>query len=43
MIASMSLIELGSHIYTALAKANIDVVLSGGSCVQIYSDGAYYH
>ena len=41
MIASMSLIELGSHICTALAKANIDVVLSGGSCVQIYSDGAY--
>ncbi len=41
MIASMSLVELGSYICTALAKAHIEVVLSGGSCVQIYSDGAY--
>jgi len=41
MIASMSLVELGSYICSALLEKNIHVVLSGGSCVQIYSDGAY--
>ena len=41
MIQAMSIIELGSYICSELSKQGIEVVLSGGSCVQIYSDGAY--
>lgn len=40
-IANMSMIELASYICDNLAKNNIDVVLSGGSCVEIYSRGDY--
>lgn len=40
-VAEMSLGELAAHIATHLRKSGIDVVLSGGSCVSIYSAGKY--
>ena len=40
-IKDMSMEELGAYICSALEKENIDTVLSGGSCVEIYSHGRY--
>ena len=40
-IKDMSLQELGSFICSALKVEDIHVVLSGGSCVEIYSRGEY--
>lgn len=40
-IAGMSVGELGAYIATHLRGRGIDVVLSGGSCVTIYSEGKY--
>ena len=40
-IKDMSMKELGSFICSALKAENIYVVLSGGSCVEIYSRGEY--
>ena len=40
-IKDMSLLELGSFICSALKVEDIHVVLSGGSCVEIYSRGEY--
>lgn len=40
-IKNMSMIELASYICSELEKADIEVVLSGGSCVEIYSRGDY--
>lgn len=40
-IKNMTMIELASYICSELEKENIDVVLSGGSCVEIYSRGDY--
>jgi hypothetical protein len=37
----MNLTELGAFICEALMTKDIDVVLSGGSCVEIYSQGTY--
>jgi len=36
-IKDMDIKELGGYIYDALKSKNIHVVLSGGSCVEIYS------
>jgi hypothetical protein len=38
---NMSMVELASYVCDALAKEDIHVVLSGGSCVEIYSRGDY--
>ncbi len=40
-ISSMSIEELGAHVCSELQKEGIDVVLSGGACVQIYSYNQY--
>lgn len=40
-IKNMTMIELGSYICENLSKNGIEVVLSGGSCVEIYSRGDY--
>ncbi|ACZ13145.1 hypothetical protein [Sulfurospirillum deleyianum] len=40
-IKAMDLKELGGFICDALMTQGIDVVLSGGSCVEIYSRGEY--
>jgi len=40
-VKEMSLTELGSYICTHLKEKGIDVVLSGGSVVEIYSSGRY--
>lgn len=40
-IKDMDVKELGGLICDALIKKNIHVVLSGGSCVEIYSRGEY--
>jgi hypothetical protein len=40
-ISKMSMPELASYVCEELTKHNIEVVLSGGSCVEIYSQGDY--
>jgi hypothetical protein len=40
-ISSMSIEELGAYICDELQKEGVDVVLSGGACVQIYSYNQY--
>ncbi|MCO4781810.1 MAG: hypothetical protein KC646_05750 [Candidatus Cloacimonetes bacterium] len=40
-IAQMSRLELASYISSTLLANGIDVVLSGGSCVSIYSENKY--
>jgi uncharacterized phage-like protein YoqJ len=40
-IKNMTMPELASYICTALEEKGIEVVLSGGSCVEIYSRGNY--
>ena len=40
-IKDMSMQELGSYVCSSLEKQGIKTVLSGGSCVEIYSDGKY--
>ncbi len=40
-IKNMTMPELASFICTALSRKGIEVVLSGGSCVEIYSRGNY--
>ena len=40
-LADMSVVELAAFISTHLRKCGIEVVLSGGSCVSIYSGGRY--
>ena len=40
-IAGMSMQELAGFLCDALKKEDISVVLSGGSCVEIYSRGEY--
>lgn len=40
-IKNMSMIELASYVCENLYKNSIEVVLSGGSCVEIYSKGDY--
>jgi len=40
-IKDMSMEELGAYICTNLEKEGIETVLSGGSCVEIYSKGKY--
>ena len=40
-IKNMTMIELASYVCDNLSKHNIDVVLSGGSCIEIYSRGDY--
>jgi len=40
-IKEMSMYELGAYVCSALEKEGIKTVLSGGSCVEIYSDGKY--
>ncbi len=41
MIRDMNMTELSAYICSELEKNNIEVVLSGGSCVEIYSRGDY--
>ena len=40
-IKEMSMLELGAFVCDSLEKEGIKTVLSGGSCVEIYSDGKY--
>jgi len=40
-IAGMNVGELAAYVASHLRKRDIDVVLSGGSCVSIYSRGEY--
>ena len=40
-IKEMSMMELGGYLCDALKAKDIPVVLSGGSCVEIYSRGEY--
>ena len=40
-IAEMSMEELAAYVCSKLDEKGIDTVLSGGSCVQIYSHGKY--
>lgn len=40
-IKDMDIKELGAYICEELSKHDIEVVLSGGSCVEIYSRGDY--
>ena len=40
-IASMSMEELATYVCSKLGEEEIETVLSGGSCVQIYSQGKY--
>ena len=41
MIKNMNMTELAAFVCSELEKNNISVVLSGGSCVEIYSFGNY--
>ena len=40
-IKNMSMQELGAYVCSSLEEQGIKTVLSGGSCVEIYSDGKY--
>jgi len=40
-IKNMSMVELAGYVCDNLAQNDIEVVLSGGSCVEIYSRGDY--
>ena len=40
-ISEMSMEELAAYVCSKLGEEGIDTVLSGGSCVQIYSKGKY--
>lgn len=40
-ISQMSMEELAAYVCSKLGENNIETVLSGGSCVQIYSQGKY--
>jgi hypothetical protein len=40
-LGDMSLAELAAYVSDHLAKQGIDVVLSGGGCVSVYSDNRY--
>ena len=40
-VKEMSMEELAAYVCSALEKEGIETVLSGGSCVQIYSQGKY--
>ena len=40
-LGSLSLQELTAYVQSALSDAGIPTVLSGGSCVSVWSDGAY--
>ncbi len=40
-IGDMTVAELAAHVATVLGEHGIEVVLSGGSCVAVYSGGAY--
>ena len=40
-IGEMSMEELAAYVCSKLEEAGIETVLSGGSCVQIYSQGRY--
>ncbi len=40
-IKQMSMEELAAYVCSALEKDGIETVLSGGSCVEIYSQGKY--
>ena len=40
-IRDMSMEELAAYVCSQLEAAGIETVLSGGSCVQIYSEGKY--
>ncbi|MFO7871101.1 MAG: hypothetical protein R6V03_06675 [Kiritimatiellia bacterium] len=40
-ISEMTRLELAGFVSSALQKSDIDVVLSGGSCVSIYSEEQY--
>lgn len=40
-IAAMTQPELGAYVQSHLAKMGIEVVLSGGASVSVYSDGEY--
>ena len=40
-IAQMSMEELAAYVCSKLEEKGIETVLSGGSCVQIYSQGKY--
>ncbi|RUM71596.1 MAG: hypothetical protein DSZ08_02880 [Sulfurovum sp.] len=40
-IGEMSMEELGAFVCSALEKEGIETVLSGGCCVEIYSNGRY--
>lgn len=41
MIKDMNMTELAAFVCSELGKHDINVVLSGGSCVEIYSQGDY--
>ena len=40
-VAQMTRLELAAWIGAALSKKGVEVVLSGGSCVSIYSEDRY--
>jgi hypothetical protein len=40
-VADMSMEELAAYVCDALAQEGIETVLSGGCCVEIYSEGRY--
>ena len=40
-VADMSMEELAAYVCEALAQERIETVLSGGCCVEIYSEGRY--
>ncbi len=40
-VGEMDVEELGAFVCTHLAARGIDTVLSGGSCVMIYSENRY--
>ena len=40
-IKAMNMEELAAYVCSELEKEGIETVLSGGSCVEIYSDGKY--
>jgi hypothetical protein len=40
-VAAMTQPELGAYVQSHLAKMGIEVVLSGGASVSVYSDGEY--
>jgi len=41
-VSQMSMEELAAYVCSKLGENNIETVLSGGSYVQIYSQGKYY-